>query len=109
MVAGVPAGERVWFAGHLRECCRDFASAGSHVGQGASRRVPMVCVRGVRVGYGVAEIAFDPAEYGVSDPVSRDLVSAYPWDFATDAVPEVVVASASDDSAVAVAQELFFV
>jgi hypothetical protein len=63
-------------------------------------------VAGVGAGDAVVEVAFDPGEGGVAQPVGGDALGGDPGEVVAEAFPEVVVASAGEGAAVAVAQEL---
>lgn len=89
-------------ASHRREGGRNCVEVGLDVGRG--RRAGGVGVTGVGAGDAVAEVAFDPGERGVSQPVGGDALVGYPGELLADAVPEVVVAAAGQQAAVAVAQ-----
>jgi hypothetical protein len=58
--------EGVWFAGECGERAGDLVEAGADVGGGGAGLVPGVGVSGVGAGDGVAEVAFDPGQGGVT-------------------------------------------
>ncbi|MBV8809410.1 MAG: hypothetical protein JO033_12120, partial [Acidobacteriaceae bacterium] len=97
--------EWVGFAGEGRERGGDFGEVGADVGGGGAR-VGAVGVPGVGAGDGVAEVAFDPGECGVPEPVSADLLSGDPGEMVTDPEPEVIVSACGNRPPVGVAQEL---
>lgn len=51
---------------------------------------------GVGAGDRVAEVAFDPGEGGVPQPVGADLLDGYPGQVCAEALPQVVVAAGGD-------------
>lgn len=63
-------------------------------------------VAGVGAGDGVAEVAFDPFEGGVSQPVCGDAKCCDPWVVSADPLPEMAVAASGDWASVSVAKEL---
>jgi hypothetical protein len=63
-------------------------------------------VAGVGAGDGVAKVAFDPGEGGVSEPVGSDLLGGDPGEVVADAGPEVVVSAGGDGVPGAVAEQL---
>ncbi len=60
---------------------------------------------GVGAGYGVAEVAFDPGQGGVAEPVGADLLAGDPGQVFAEALPEMVVAAPGQWCSVAVAQQ----
>jgi hypothetical protein len=82
----------------------DFLEAGFDVGgRGGSGGVG---VSGVVAGYAVGEVAFDPGQCGVAEPVGGDALGAIPGEVVAEACPDVVVAAGGDGAAVAVAEQL---
>jgi hypothetical protein len=65
-----------------------------------------VGVSGVGAGDAVAEVALNPCQGGVAQPVDRDALGGDPGESLADTEPEVVVAAAGQGVAVAVAQQL---
>src|SRR5690349_17827441 len=97
--------EWVWFAGEGGECSGDFVDAGSDVCCCGANGSVGVDVAGVGTGDGVAEVALDPGEGGVAEPVDGDLLGSYPGQVSAEPCPEVVVAASGERSSVAVAEK----
>ena len=55
-----------------------------------------VGVAGVGAGDGVAEVALDPGQGGVPDPVDADLLGPHPGQVLADPDPQVVISAAGD-------------
>jgi hypothetical protein len=64
-----------------------------------------VGVTGVGAGDAVAEVALDPGQRGVPQPVGGDALGGDPRQLLAEAVPKVVVATAGDRDALAEPQQ----
>src|SRR4051794_21198827 len=84
-------GERVRLAGECGQSSSDVVDGGFDVGHGGVLGVSFVEVAGVGVGDGESEVAFDPGEGGVPDPVGGHVQGGDPGQVAAEADPEVVV------------------
>jgi hypothetical protein len=82
----------------------DGLEVGFDVGGGGGAGV--VSVAGVGAGDAVAEVAFDPGQGGVPQPVDGDALGGGPGRPLSEAGPEVVVAAGGQWPAGAVAQQL---
>jgi hypothetical protein len=78
-------GEGVGFSGHGGQGGGDFVEAGFDVGGGGGSGG--VGVAGEGAGDAVAEVAFDPGEGGVPQPVGGDAVGGDPGQLLAEAVP----------------------
>lgn len=96
-------GEWVWFVGHGDQGGGDVLEGGFDVGGGGW--AGGVGVAGVGAGDAVAEVAFDPGQGRMAQPVGRHSLGSDPGKLAAKAVPEKVVASVGERSSVAVAQQ----
>src|SRR5205814_2223763 len=96
----------MWFAGEGGECRGYLLDACADVGRGGARVAAAVSVAGVSAGDGVAEVAFDPGQRGVAQPVGTDLLDGHTGQVLTDALPQMVVAAIGQRLADAVAQQL---
>ena len=85
----------VWLAGHGGQGGGDLLQAGLDVGGCSWAGVVGVSREGA--GNPVPEVAFDPGEGGVSEPVGGDALGGDPGESVPEAFPEVVVAAAGDD------------
>jgi hypothetical protein len=68
----------VGFSCEGRECCCDLADAGPDVGGRGVAVTPAARVACVGSGDCVAEVALNPGECGVPEPVGADLLGCYP-------------------------------
>ena len=91
-------------AGHGYEGGGDFLDVGFDVSGGGGSGA--VGVAGVGAGDAVGEVAFDPGEGCVAEPVGRDALGRDPGEVVAEACPDVVVAAGGDGAAVAVAEQL---
>jgi hypothetical protein len=82
-----------------------FVQLGAHI-RGGGAELGTVVVPGVGACDGVAEVAFDPGQGGVAQPVGGDALGGNPGQVLADSLPETVVAVPRDRSSIAVAQEL---
>src|SRR6266511_2184339 len=98
-------GEWVWLAGHGGQCGGDGLQVGLDVGGGG--RSGGVGVAGVGASDAVAEVAFDPGQGGVPQPVGGDALGGHPRQLLAEAMPQVVIAAAGQRTAVAEAQQGF--
>jgi hypothetical protein len=90
-------------AGHDGQGGGHLLQTGLDVGSGGWPGV--VGVSGVGAGDPVAEVAFDPGEGGVAEPVGGDALSGDPGESFAESFPEVVVAAAGERVPVAVPQQ----
>ncbi len=80
------------FPGECGKRSSNLGEAGADVGRGGAY-VAVVGVARVGPRNGVAEVAFDPGERGVAEPVGADLLRGHPWQMSAEANPNVVVSA----------------
>src|ERR1035437_5300671 len=97
--------QRVIFAGQGGQCGCYLGEAGADVGGHGSSSAAMVFVPGVGLGGGEPEVALDPGQGRVADPVRADLLGCDPREMASQSLPEVVVAPGGYWPAVGVPQQ----
>ncbi len=95
----------VWFAGEGFEGVGYFVEVGADVG-GGDTNIVIVGVASECPRNGVAEVAFNPGQRGMAEPVSAGLLRGDPRKMSADADPEVVVSAGSDWASIFVAQQL---
>src|SRR5690606_4244187 len=96
--------EWVRLTGEDGQCGGNLFEAGAHIDRSHSCFAAGMTRVGLRDG--IAEVALDPFQRRVAQPVCRDPLGGHPWQQLADPNPQVVVAAVRDRPAVAVSKEL---
>src|SRR5262245_56434689 len=97
--------EWMGLSGESGESGGDFGEAGADVGCGGAGIV-VVGVASACPRDGVAEVAFNPGQRGMTKPVSADLLLDDPGKMSANADPDVIVSARGYHPSISVAQQL---